>query len=159
WRPGPELAIDVPVAGPGVWRQVALGALVLAIAGWVVGGWRRAPKPKAPADQEARAAPPSGRAGVHVVGPSQDERGWRGTVTDAHEGTRSANAELPIVMPSFEGSGVVARATTDDAGSFWIEATHRSDARLIVHAAMHSAHEQALPPPSTLGVALVTRRR
>ncbi|KYF74011.1 hypothetical protein BE17_03435, partial [Sorangium cellulosum] len=36
WIPGAELAIDVPVAGPGVWRQIALGAAVLAIAGWVL---------------------------------------------------------------------------------------------------------------------------
>ena len=159
WRPGPELAIEVPVAGPGVWRQVALGALVLAIAGWVLGGWRRAPKPPALADQEAKAAPPSGRPGVRIVGPSEGAQGWRGVVIDAHEGTRIPGAELTIVVPAFDGTGVIARATTDEAGAFTIDAAYRNDARLVVHAASHSTYEQALPAPSTLGVALVTRRR
>ena len=159
WRPGPDLAIQVPVAGPGVWRQVALGALVLAIAGWVLGGWRRAPKPAAAADQEAKAAPPSGRAGVRIMGPSEGAQGWRGTVTDAHDGTPIDGAELTVVVPVFEGTGVIVRVATDQAGAFTIDAAYRSDARLVVHATTHSTYEQALPAPSTLGVALVTRRR
>ncbi|AUX22118.1 hypothetical protein SOCEGT47_026190 [Sorangium cellulosum] len=160
WLPGPELAIDVPVAGPGVWRQIALGAIVLAVAGWVLGGWRRAPK-RAAAERakEPKTEAPPGRAGVRITGPSERATGWRGAVADAHDGTPIARAELTIVVPAFDGSGVVARATTDDAGEFAIEAEHRSDAKLVVRAPTHSGHEQALPPPSTLAIALVTRRR
>lgn len=159
WIPGAELAIDVPVAGPGVWRQLALGAAVLAIAGWVLGGWRRAPKRAAAHAGDEKPAAPPGRAGVRIVGPLEDATGWRGAVADAHDGTPIAQAELTIVVPAFDGSGVVARAVTDDAGEFSIEAPYRNDATLVVRAPTHSSYEQALPPPSKLGIALVTRRR
>ncbi|WP_233562599.1 carboxypeptidase-like regulatory domain-containing protein [Sorangium cellulosum] len=159
WIPGAELAIDVPVTGPGVWRQVALGAAVLAIAGWVLGGWRRAPKRAAAHASEEKPAAPPGRAGVRIMGPIDDATGWRGVVSDAHDGAPIAQAELTIVVPAFDGSGVVARAVTDDGGEFSIEAPHRSDAKLVVRASTHSSYEQALPPPSKLGIALVTRRR
>ncbi|AUX41922.1 hypothetical protein SOCE26_033470 [Sorangium cellulosum] len=159
WIPGPVLAVDVPIAGPGVWRQIALGAVVLAIAGWVLGGWRRAPKSAAPGAGEAKDAAPPGKAGVKILGPSEHATGWRGVVSDAHDGTPIAQAELTIVVPAFEGSGIVARALSDDAGAFSIEAPHRIDAKLVVRASTHSSYEQALPPPSQLGVALITRRR
>jgi hypothetical protein len=103
--------------------------------------------------------PPSGRAGVQVLGPAPSATGWRGVVSDAHEGAPVAGATLLIIAPSFAGDGVVARAVTDERGAFLLDAQHRSDARLVVEAPFHSTHEQALPPPSTLGVALVTRRR
>ncbi|WP_437593173.1 carboxypeptidase regulatory-like domain-containing protein [Sorangium sp. So ce1000] len=159
WIPGAELAIDLPVAGPGAWRQLALGAAVLAIAGWVLGGWRRAPKRAAAHASEERSPAPPGRAGVRVMGPLEGATGWRGAVADAHDGTPIARAELVIVVPAFDGSGVVARAVTDDAGEFSLEAPYRSDAKLVVRAPTHSSHEQALPSPSKLGIALVTRRR
>ena len=159
WRAGSELQVEVPVRGPGVWRQLVIGALVLGIAGWVLGGWRRAPKPAARADGEAKPPVPSGRAGVQIVGPSEGARGYRGVVTDAHDGAPIAGAEITIVVPTFEGSGVIARVTTDRSGAFSLDAEHRADARLAVNAPLHSAHEQGLPPPSTLGITLVTRRR
>lgn len=159
WRPGPELAVNVPVAGPGIGRQIALGALVLAIAGWVLGGWRRAPKTAALPALAAKTELPAGRAGVRIVGPNQGAAGWRGVVADAHEGTPIAQAELTIVVPVFDGSGVTARATTDETGTFTLAGEHRSDARLVVRSSTHSRHEQALPPPSTLSIALVTHRR
>jgi hypothetical protein len=159
WRPGPELAVSVPVAGPGVFRQVALAVLVLSLAGWVLGGWRRAPKPAASPADDAQRAPPAGQAGVHVLASGESARGWRGVVKDAHNGSPIARAEIAIVVPAFDGSGVVARAETDESGAFAIEADHRSEARLVVRAPTHSGHEQSLPPPSTLAVALVTRRR
>ncbi|WP_437759186.1 carboxypeptidase regulatory-like domain-containing protein [Sorangium sp. So ce1389] len=159
WIPGAELAIDVPVAGPGVWRQIALGAAVLAIAGWVLGGWRRAPKRAVERASDEKPAAPPGRAGVRIMGPIEDATGWRGAVSDAHDGAPIAQAELTIVVPAFEGSGVVARALTDDAGEFAIDAPYRSDAKLVVRAPTHSSYEQALPAPSKLGIALVTRRR
>jgi hypothetical protein len=159
WRAGPELKVEVPVKGPGAWRQILLGALVVAIAGWVLGGWRRAPKPPERADREVKAPPPSGRPGVQIVGPSQGARGWRGFVTDAHEGTPIPGAEIAIVVPSFQGNGLVASATSDAAGAFTLDAGYQADGRLVVTAPTHSTHEQALPPPSTIGIMLVTRRR
>jgi hypothetical protein len=157
YRPGPELTTDVKIAGTGVWRQVVIAALVMGVAAWVVAGWRRA-KPK-PRREEENAPPPSGRAGVQVIGRAPSAGGWRGVVVDAHEGTPVAGARLSIVVPSFQGDGVIARALADEHGTFSFEPTNARDARLVVEAELHSTFEQALPPPSALHVALVTRRR
>lgn len=158
YRPGPPITVDVKIAGAGIWRQIALTVIVLGVAAWVVAGWRRA-KPKARRDDEAGAPPPSGRAGVQVIGRAPSAGGWRGVVVDAHEGTPVAGARLSIVVPSFQGDGVLARALSDEHGAFSFEPTNARDARLVVEAEQHSKHEQALPPPSALHVALVTRRR
>ncbi|EYF07416.1 Hypothetical protein CAP_0169 [Chondromyces apiculatus DSM 436] len=159
WRAGQSLSLQVPVRGPGVWRQVAIGALVLAVAGWILGGWRRAPKPAERADEKNKPALPTGRAGVSVVETSDQARGWKGLVTDAHEGTPIAGATITITVPTFEGTGEVARVVTDRGGEFTMDAAVERDARLVVEAPFHSAHAQALPPPSRLSITLVTRRR
>jgi hypothetical protein len=159
YRPGAELRVDVKLAAPGIGRQLALGAVVLAAAAWVVGGWRRSPRPPVAPGVDGVKAPPSGHPGVHVLASPADLVGWRGTVADAHDGSPVAGARLAIVAPAFVGDGVVARAVADQRGAFTLEATYQSDARLIVQSAEHSTHEQALPPPSVLGVALITRRR
>ena len=159
YRAGPELRVDVKVAGPSMGRALILAAVVLAAAVWVVGGWRRSPRPPAAPGIEGAKAPPSGRPGVHVLGSPADLVGWRGTVADAHDGAPVAGARLSIVAPSFEGDGVVVRAVADERGAFALETPYRSGARLVVESDEHSTHEQALPPPSVLGVALITRRR
>ncbi|MEP7125891.1 MAG: carboxypeptidase regulatory-like domain-containing protein [Byssovorax sp.] len=159
YRAGPALQTEVNLAGPGILKEILVALVVLAAGAWVVGGWRRAPKaPVAPSDLLAPAVPP-GKAGVQVLGPARNATGWSGVVSDAHEGTPIVGARLAIIAPSFQGDGVVAEVHTDEHGAFTIDAPHRSDARLVVESALHSAYEQALPPPSALGVALVTRRR
>lgn len=158
YRPGPELFTEVKIAGTGIWRQIVVAALVAAVAAWVVAGWRRA-KPKARREDEAGAPPPSGRPGVQVIGRAPSAGGWRGVVVDAHEGTAVPGARLSIVVPSFQGDGVIARALADEHGSFSFDPTTTRDARLVVEADLHSTYEQALPPPSALHVALITRRR
>jgi hypothetical protein len=159
YRAGATAAVSVRVAGPGIARQVLLAALVLAVTGWIIVGWRRAPLPKAKSAEDIPRPPPSGRAGVEVVRTASGQSGWRGSVLDAHDGTPVAFARLSIVAPAFQGDGVVTRVTADAQGEFVLEAPYRGDARLIVEADEHSRHEQALPPPSVLRVALVTRRR
>ncbi len=158
FRAGRELAVDAKIAGPGILRQLLLAAAVVAVAAWVVAGWRRAPKPPTVID-DGGVAPPSGRAGVQVVRASAGLTGWSGFVSDAHDGTPVAGARLRILVPSFEGEAVGGVAATDERGAFQLEGTHRSDARLVVESPTHSTYEQALPPPSVLSVALVTRRR
>ena len=159
WRAGPTLQIDARVAGPGIARQIILAALVVAIAAWIVAGWRRAPKKALAADLEGGTAPPSGRPGVQVMGATAGQTAWRGHVNDAHDGTPIAGARLRIVVPAFDGDGIAGEATTDERGAFVLEGSHRSDARLVVDSPVHSTYEQALPQPSLLSVALVTRRR
>lgn len=163
WRAGSPLAVEVRIAGPGIGRQILLALVVVLVTAWVVAGWRRAPKAKAPLDSDATAAPPSGRAGVHVVAQaSAGQSGWRGVVSDAHDGTPVRGATLAIVVPSFEGDGVAVRVTSDERGAFTIDSAavaSASGARLVVESKEHSSYEQSLPPPSVLAVALVTRRR
>ncbi|MEZ4301391.1 MAG: carboxypeptidase regulatory-like domain-containing protein [Polyangiaceae bacterium] len=158
YRPGEDLTTQVQIAGAGVWRQILLALLVAGVAAWVVAGWRRA-KPKARREDDGGAPPPSGRPGVQVIGRAPSAGGWRGVVVDAHEGTPVAGARLSIVMPAFQGDGVVARAVADERGAFSFEPTQVRDGRLLVEADLHSRYEQALPPPSALHVALITRRR
>lgn len=159
YRAGPELRVEAPIAGPGALRRIALAVVVIGAAIWVASGWRRAPRPRLLPGVEASSAPPSGRAGVQVIASPPDLVGWRGSVVDAHDGSPIADAELTIIAPAFAGDGTVARATADERGAFVLDAAHRSDARLVVTARDHTRHEQALPPPSVLRVALVTRRR
>ncbi len=158
YRPGPELTTEIEIAGTGVWRQLAVTALVAGVAAWVVAGWRRA-KPRPRREEDGGAPPPSGRPGVLVIGRAPSAGGWRGVVVDAHEGTPVGGAQLAIVVPSFQGDGVIARAVADEHGAFSFEPTNVRDGRLVVRADLHSTHEQSLPPPSALHVALVTRRR
>lgn len=158
YRPGPELTTEVKIAGTGIWKQMAIAVLVLGVAAWVVAGWRRA-KPKPRREDEAGAPPPSGRPGVQVIGRAPSAGGWRGVVVDAHEGTPVPGARLSIVVPAFQGDGVIARVLADEHGAFAFEATTVRDGRLVVEADLHSTYEQTLPPPSALHVALITRRR
>jgi hypothetical protein len=159
YRPGGDLRVSAEIAGPSPLRQILLAAVVLGAAVWVASGWRRAPRPRELPGVEGATTAPSGRAGVEVVASPPDLTGWRGTVADAHDGSPIAGAELSVVAPSFSGDGVVARATSDEKGAFTIEGSYKGDARLVVSSPDHTTHEQALPPPSVLRVALVTRRR
>ncbi|MFT3771943.1 MAG: carboxypeptidase-like regulatory domain-containing protein [Minicystis sp.] len=159
YRAGPELRVEVEVKGPGILRQVLLAAVVIGAAVWVASGWRRAPRPRELPGVDGATAPPSGRAGVQVIASPPDLAGWRGTVADAHDGSPIAGASLAIVAPSFQGDGTVGRTTADERGAFTLEGAYRNDARLVVTSPDHATHEQALPPPSVLRVALITRRR
>lgn len=160
WRVGPEVTVEVRLATASSWRLGVLGAIVLAIAGWIVAGWRRAPKHVTADGEASLVSPPSGRAGVQIMRTEPGITGWRGVVADAHDGTPVPGAVLQIHVPAFEGDGILASTTADDGGAFSLDAPGvRSDARLVVQSEDHSRYEQALPPPSIISVALVTRRR
>lgn len=159
YRAGAELKTDVTLAGPGVLRQALIGLVVLAAAVWIVGGWRRAPKASSIAGADEPPIIPSGRPGLQIIGPASGASGWSGVVTDAHEGTKVAGARLRVIAPTFQGDGIIGEATTDARGEFTLDAAPPPDARLVIESPEHSAYEQALPPPSRMSIALVTRRR
>jgi hypothetical protein len=159
WRPGLETKVTVRAAGPGPLRHILLTVVVAALAAWVVRGWRRAPKPPVTERDSIAPTAPTGRAGVAVVEATRPDGGWRGRVVDAHEGAPIAGATLRVIAPAFEGDGIVAEATSSERGEFVLETRAAPDARLSVESPLHAAHEQALPAPSVIVVALVTRRR
>jgi hypothetical protein len=159
WKAGRPVDVDVPVKGPSPWRHVVLGALVAALTAWIVLKWRRAPQKAR--TETATAMPPSGRPEILVVDRPSGIRGWKGTVTDAHDGSPLEHASLKVVIAGLpnEPPRVVAETFSDNIGAFAIEMDMVEGARLVVDGELHAAHEQALPPPSVIRVALVTRRR
>lgn len=156
---GPELATTIEIRPPSPYATIALFALVAAVGIWVVQRWRRPPKPtQAASDAPVR---PPGHAEVVVVASAPGARGWRGRVLDAHDGAPVPAAEVVVSRPTFEGDGVAARVTTDEAGAFEIslDGPPPANATLRIEGALHAALEQPLPVPGQLRIALVTRRR
>lgn len=157
WRASKPVDVAIPVKGPSPWRHVVLGLMVALLTAWIVAKWRRAPRPSKP--ESTAAMPPSGRPEILVVERPSGLRGWKGVVTDAHDGAPIEHAHLKVVLPSLDGARVIADAYCDNMGAFAIEMDFVEGARLVVDGDLHAEHEQALPPPSILRVALVTRRR
>lgn len=158
WRAGPAAQTEIVVDGPSIVRQVILALVGVGLLGWIVMKWRRAPKSEK--RDSVLPPPPSGRPEILVLDRPSGLRGWRGVVTDAHDGYAIAGAELSVVTPSFEARSPLVRVTTDAEGRFAIDlADVPKDARLIVEGELHATYEQALPAPSLLRVAVVTRRR
>lgn len=158
FQSGPTAKIDVNVKGPSPIRQIVLAVVGLALAGWIVAKWRRAPKSEK--RESVLPPPPSGRPEILVLERPSGLRGWRGIVADAHDGHPIAGADLRIVVPAFDGRSELARVTTDREGTFALDISDvPRDARLVVEGELHATYEQPLPAPSVLRVALVTRRR
>ncbi len=158
WQAGPPSTVNIRVAGPSPIRQAVLGIVGLALAGWIVAKWRRAPKSEK--SDSLLPPPPSGRPEILVLDRPSGLKGWRGLVADAHDGYPIAGADLRILVPSFDGKGELASATTDNEGRFTLDlADAPREARLVVEGSLHATYEQPLPAPSVLRVALVTRRR
>ena len=157
WRAGKSTEISVPVAGPSAWRHIVLGLLVAALTAWIVAKWRRAPE--VARGESTSLIPPSGRPEILVVDRPSGLRGWKGTVTDAHEGYPITGALLRVVLPGFEKEETLAEARSDEVGAFSLEIDAVPGARLVVEGDLHATHQQVLPSPSVIRVALVTRRR
>jgi hypothetical protein len=157
WLPGQALSVTAELAprgriGSWIWL-VAITALTL----WLVRGWRRPPRvPRAAANLgEGRPAP---AAAVVVVEADESFRGWRGTVTDAHEGTPVAGAEVSLFGSPPEGA-LLARTTSDESGNFELSATEGTDLVFSASSRWHSEFTCPAPPLGRLRVDLVSRRR
>ena len=156
----PPLLVDVPLVAPSAWSGTPWLLGVAAIAYWVVRAWLR------PSRRETRAGPrteaPTGRAAVAVLSTDSSRSGWRGHVTDAHDGTPVDGARVSIVVPVFDGEGVAGAHTTGEDGSFFlahVEAARNDGARLVVTAPHHTTLSGPAPSDGTLAICLVSRRR
>lgn len=157
WVPGQSLAVTAELAPRrriGTWLWLAA---IMALALWLVRGWRRPPRvPRAPAAlAEARRAP---AAAVVVVEADGSFHGWRGTVTDAHESTPIAGAEISLFGP-LPARAVLARTTTDAEGNFELPSAEGADSLFSASSRWHSEFTCPAPPLGRLRVDLVSRRR
>lgn len=159
WRPGEPLHITIPVQAPSPWRRWPWAAVALAIALYVLQGWRRPARAKA--RRKARSPSlPAGRASLDLVAAGPAHSGWRGSVRDAHEGTPVSGARVAVIVPAFNGDGVVRDVYADDDGQFVLEHVSATEgARLQVTARWHSALVRPLPASGQLTIQLVLRRR
>ena len=164
YEPLGEPTVTVPIRGPGLAAKAPIlvaGAAVLAffLLGRVTSS-RRAraeTKPEQPASDAQRGEPR-----VALVRPANPgERGWRGRVVDAHEGTPVTSARVWIERGTFEGRTVLASVACEADGTFELPPMTGlvGDEQLGAEAPLHGRLVQPLPPDGELSVALVLRRR
>jgi hypothetical protein len=160
WLAGPPIEVVLPLLPPSPWRRLPWLFAALAIALWIMRGWRRPPRIARSAESRPTASP-AGAAALEVVKLGTAHSGWRGLVMDAHEGTSIDGAQVSIEEPSF-GRAVRLTAQTAADGSFMIETPGRAlneGARLRVEAGSYSALERPIPPQGEVVIQLVSRRR
>lgn len=164
FEPGTDARILVPVKGASPFRRAPLAlAAILVVLYLVFSRWPlrvRRPEIAAAEDEERQGIVPGiqvvRRLEPHDVG----QTGHSGTVIDAHEGSAIAFARVTLERPSFADREVLAAAETDGGGRFELAFVppHPGDV-LRIEAPYHVDHEQVVPPPGELRVALVSRRR
>ncbi|HEY6559615.1 MAG TPA: carboxypeptidase-like regulatory domain-containing protein [Polyangiaceae bacterium] len=159
WIPSEPLRISVPVKAPSPWRRLPWLLAALAIAAWLVRGWRR------PGRSQRQPTEPgatlNGRAALSVIEHGPLHSGWRGRVLDAHDGVPIEGAKVAILTPAFGGDGVVRSAATDKDGRFSLDHLERivEGARMHVSARWHAELVRPIPPTGEVLVSLVSRRR
>jgi hypothetical protein len=159
WLPAATLSVSIPVSLPSPWRRVAWIAAVAVLGTWLLLGWQR------PRRQERIASPSplrhAARVPVDVLEVGAAHEGWQGQVVDAHDGTPIAGATVFVRLPSFDASGVLRSARTDDTGAFILESTESAGhaAALEVRAPFHAPLAAPMPPPGKLVLSLTSRRR
>jgi hypothetical protein len=159
WIAGPTLSVEIPIAPPSPWRRIAWVAAVAALGTWLLIGWQRPRR-----NERARPSLPSREAAqppIDVLELGAARSGWRGSVVDAHDGAPIANATVLVRLPSFDASGVQRTARTDEAGKFVLEGGDAvgPGAALEVLAPFHTTLAGPMPPPGTVVLRLVSRRR
>ncbi len=159
WLPGAGLAVEIPIAPPSPWHRFAWIAAVAALSSWLLIGWQRPRRmERVPPSAENREGV---RVPVDVLELGAARAGWRGRVIDAHDGRPIPGAAVLVRLPAFDASGVLRTAHTDADGSFTLEGGEAAGpgAALEVRAPFHSALAAPMPPPGTLVLSLVSRRR
>ncbi len=158
WTPGPPLAVAIPVAPPSLAFRLVLSFVVLAVAGWITYSWRRARRPGKAHKPKMGTDP-----GVHVIKTRRRQTRWDGTVVDAHEACPLEGVEICVTTPTLErnvNAVMLHSCRTDQDGQFSFKLDHRPKvAQLEARLPTHSTERKELPPPGTLRIGLLTRRR
>lgn len=155
WIAGPAEPVHLTVAEPSTWWGVGWAAALAAIATWLALAWQR------PRRQERRKGSPSAtppvEAAVRWIGFNPETHGWTGTVTDAHEGTPLGQIAVSMEL----AGGARSTALTDRNGTFRLEppAPGPGGGQLHAEGPWHSPLNRPAPPPGSLAITLVTRRR
>ncbi|MGE0327285.1 MAG: carboxypeptidase-like regulatory domain-containing protein [Polyangiaceae bacterium] len=161
WVSSGNLEIEVPVPPPSPWGRIALVACALLITAWLVRAWYR-PGRHESKEAEERKSIPSGKPALELLEPAGAGSGWRGRVSDAHEGTPIRDATITLLIPAFSSDGVAARANTDAEGRFELEHVDFATAegsRFRIEAPWHSTLERPVPRPGAIAISMVSRRR
>ncbi|HEY3667259.1 MAG TPA: carboxypeptidase-like regulatory domain-containing protein [Polyangiaceae bacterium] len=157
WLPAAALSVEIPILPPSPWRRIAWIAAVAALGTWLLVGWQRPRRIERPSSTgNIREVV---RAAVDIVELGNARGGWRGRVVDAHEGTPIADAIVLVRLPAFDASGVQRTARTDQAGAFSLDGNAGPGAALEVRAPFHTPLAAPMPPPGTLVLSLMSRRR
>jgi hypothetical protein len=158
WVAGDPVMVEVPISPPSPWRRLPWVIACLLAALGVARTWWRPPRSEKP--ERERASVPPGRPSLDVIEVGPQRSGWRGRVLDAHEATPIEGATVSIVVPTFKGDGLSARAVADSEGKFELQHVERAEGvRMEVRARWHSTLRKPLPPPGYVIVSLISRRR
>ncbi len=159
WQAGAPLDVRLLVTPPSRWRHVPWGVAAAAVLAWLALSWRR-PSAFRGALPSQGLPGPSGVAALHHVVQDSRPSGWRGVVVDAHEGSPVLGAVITVIAPRLDGSSATFRANAASDGTFALEHTPLPEgARFTVEAPQYARFERAAPPPGTVRISLVTRRR
>ncbi len=158
WLPAQPLTVEIPILPPSPWRRIAWVAAVVALSAWLLIGWQRPRRLERSAPALQR---PAVRAPIDVIEVGDATGGWHGRVLDAHDGTPIGGATVLLRLPAFDGKGVLRTAQSAGDGSFMIEGVSGTGpgAALEVRAAWHTSFAAPMPPPGSLVLSLVSRRR
>lgn len=163
YEPLGEPTVRVPIRGPGILSKLPILLAGLAVMAFFLVGRvaSKGNKPE-PAPAKVEVAPLAGQPRLEIVRPAvRGERGWRGTVVDAHEGTPVQAARVWVERGTFDGRTVLVSVGTDDEGVFRLPGLEGlvGDEQMAVEAPLHARLVQPLPPPGELSIAVVLRRR
>lgn len=159
-----DTVVRVPVKGPSLLTKLPILVAGLAVLAFFLVGRAsgRQAKPAPEPDDGDSPIRVKAEPRLEVVrSAARGELGWKGRVTDAHEGTPIANARVWVERGSFDGRTVLLDTTTDPRGRFVLSGIERvvGDEEMAIEAPLHARLTQKLPPPGELSIALVLRKR
>jgi hypothetical protein len=142
----------------------ARGEILVALAGFLVAGWvvaARLPRKDLALPAFAATGPqvPPG-AGLRVLREDATSRAILGRVVDAHGGDPVALANVRLERPGFDGTEVIAQATSDPDGRFALPGLGgRPGDEVVVDSRQYCTLRSPIAVHGEIEIALVRRRR